>query len=89
MLTGPPNFRPALVDFVSTFTQNLSLMICGHVLIVSAPGGLGRTPCTVGRGVWPRGVGCGHVLILSAPGVLGGTTCTLRHWDLDVVSIKG
>ncbi|XP_063134336.1 solute carrier family 12 member 3 isoform X3 [Rattus norvegicus] len=36
VLTGPPNFRPALVDFVSTFTQNLSLMICGHVLI--APG---------------------------------------------------
>ncbi|XP_076771768.1 solute carrier family 12 member 3 isoform X3 [Arvicanthis niloticus] len=33
VLTGPPNFRPALVDFVSTFTQNLSLMICGHVLI--------------------------------------------------------
>lgn len=41
MLTGPPNFRPALVDFVSTFTQNLSLMICGHVLIVSTPGRLG------------------------------------------------
>lgn len=38
MLTGPPNFRPALVDFVSTFTQNLSLMICGHVLIVSVQG---------------------------------------------------
>nr|XP_004670793.1 solute carrier family 12 member 3 isoform X2 [Jaculus jaculus] len=33
VLTGPPNFRPALVDFVSTFTQNLSLMICGHVLV--------------------------------------------------------
>nr|XP_035137946.1 solute carrier family 12 member 3 isoform X1 [Callithrix jacchus] len=33
VLTGPPNFRPALVDFVGTFTQNLSLMICGHVLI--------------------------------------------------------
>lgn len=37
VLTGPPNFRPALVDFVGTFTRNLSLMICGHVLIVSAP----------------------------------------------------
>ncbi|XP_012883347.1 PREDICTED: solute carrier family 12 member 3 [Dipodomys ordii] len=35
VLTGPPNFRPALVDFVGTFTQNLSLMVCGHVLIVS------------------------------------------------------
>ncbi|XP_059523962.1 solute carrier family 12 member 3 isoform X2 [Myotis daubentonii] len=33
VLTGPPNFRPALVDFVGTFTRNLSLMICGHVLI--------------------------------------------------------
>ncbi|XP_040838050.1 solute carrier family 12 member 3 isoform X3 [Ochotona curzoniae] len=33
VLTGPPNFRPALVDFVGTFTQNLSLMVCGHVLI--------------------------------------------------------
>uniref|UniRef100_A0A5F8H2U9 Solute carrier family 12 member 3 n=1 Tax=Monodelphis domestica TaxID=13616 RepID=A0A5F8H2U9_MONDO len=35
VLTGPPNFRPALVDFVGTFTRNLSLMICGHVIIVS------------------------------------------------------
>uniref|UniRef100_A0A8B9BGN0 Solute carrier family 12 member 3 n=1 Tax=Anser brachyrhynchus TaxID=132585 RepID=A0A8B9BGN0_9AVES len=33
VLTGPPNFRPALVDFVGTFTKNLSLMICGNVLI--------------------------------------------------------
>ncbi|XP_048814114.1 solute carrier family 12 member 3 isoform X5 [Lagopus muta] len=33
VLTGPPNFRPALVDFVGTFTKNLSLMICGHVLM--------------------------------------------------------
>uniref|UniRef100_A0A452RRY3 Solute carrier family 12 member 3 n=1 Tax=Ursus americanus TaxID=9643 RepID=A0A452RRY3_URSAM len=37
VLTGPPNFRPALVDFVGTFTRNLSLMVCGHVLIVSGP----------------------------------------------------
>ncbi|KAL7978691.1 hypothetical protein Chor_013180, partial [Crotalus horridus] len=35
VLTGPPNFRPALVDFVGTFTKKLSLMICGNVLIVS------------------------------------------------------
>ncbi|NWJ06620.1 S12A3 protein, partial [Crypturellus undulatus] len=35
VLTGPPNFRPALVDFVGTFTKNLSLMICGNVLIGS------------------------------------------------------
>ncbi|NWS72359.1 S12A3 protein, partial [Crotophaga sulcirostris] len=33
VLTGPPNFRPALVDFVGTFTKNLSLMLCGNVLI--------------------------------------------------------
>ncbi|XP_069496444.1 solute carrier family 12 member 3 [Ambystoma mexicanum] len=33
VLTGPPNFRPALVDFVGTFTKSLSLMICGNVLI--------------------------------------------------------
>ncbi|NXL93147.1 S12A3 protein, partial [Alectura lathami] len=33
VLTGPPNSRPALVDFVGTFTKNLSLMICGNVLI--------------------------------------------------------
>ncbi|KAM6430475.1 solute carrier family 12 member 3 isoform 3-T3 [Liasis olivaceus] len=33
VLTGPPNFRPALVDFVGTFTKKLSLMICGNVLI--------------------------------------------------------
>lgn len=35
VLTGPPSFRPALVDFVGTFTKNLSLMLCGNVLIVS------------------------------------------------------
>ncbi|XP_066492928.1 solute carrier family 12 member 3 isoform X2 [Tiliqua scincoides] len=33
VLTGPPNFRPALVDFVGAFTKNLSLMICGNVLV--------------------------------------------------------
>uniref|UniRef100_A0A8D0L1B4 Solute carrier family 12 member 3 n=1 Tax=Sphenodon punctatus TaxID=8508 RepID=A0A8D0L1B4_SPHPU len=32
VLTGPPSFRPALVDFVSAFTKNVSLMICGNVL---------------------------------------------------------
>lgn len=42
VLTGPPNFRPALVDFVGTFTKNLSLMICGNVLIVSHRG----APCS-------------------------------------------
>ncbi|KAE8608204.1 hypothetical protein XENTR_v10011426 [Xenopus tropicalis] len=33
VLTGPPNFRPALVDFVGTFTKKQSLMICGNVII--------------------------------------------------------
>ncbi|XP_075709330.1 solute carrier family 12 member 3-like [Rhinoderma darwinii] len=32
VLTGPPNFRPALVDFVSSVTKNTSLMICGNVV---------------------------------------------------------
>uniref|UniRef100_A0A8D0G566 Solute carrier family 12 member 3 n=1 Tax=Sphenodon punctatus TaxID=8508 RepID=A0A8D0G566_SPHPU len=36
VLTGPPSFRPALVDFVSAFTKNVSLMICGNVAGVSA-----------------------------------------------------
>ncbi|KAI4875896.1 hypothetical protein NFI96_030203 [Prochilodus magdalenae] len=32
-LTGPPHLRPALVDFVGTFTKNISLMICGDILM--------------------------------------------------------
>ncbi|XP_059587385.1 solute carrier family 12 member 3 [Alligator mississippiensis] len=32
VLTGPPSFRPALVDFVSAFTKGVSLMICGNVV---------------------------------------------------------
>uniref|UniRef100_A0A8C0GRL5 Solute carrier family 12 member 3 n=1 Tax=Chelonoidis abingdonii TaxID=106734 RepID=A0A8C0GRL5_CHEAB len=32
VLTGPPSFRPALVDFVGAFTKGVSLMICGNVL---------------------------------------------------------
>uniref|UniRef100_A0A4W4FNR4 Solute carrier family 12 member 10, tandem duplicate 1 n=1 Tax=Electrophorus electricus TaxID=8005 RepID=A0A4W4FNR4_ELEEL len=34
VLTGPPNLRPALVDFVGSFTKNISLMICGDILMV-------------------------------------------------------
>ncbi|GAA6091701.1 solute carrier family 12 member 10, tandem duplicate 1 [Tachysurus ichikawai] len=33
VLTGPPNLRPALVDFVGSFTKNVSLMICGNILM--------------------------------------------------------
>ncbi|XP_073693536.1 solute carrier family 12 member 3-like [Garra rufa] len=33
VLTGPPNSRPALVDFVGTFTKNISLMICGNIIL--------------------------------------------------------
>ncbi|KAM3936732.1 solute carrier family 12 member 3-like [Leptodactylus fuscus] len=35
VLTGPPNYRPALVDFASSITKNTSLMICGNVVIDS------------------------------------------------------
>ncbi|KAM9330765.1 solute carrier family 12 member 3-like [Gastrophryne carolinensis] len=35
VFTGPPNFRPALVDFVSSVTKNTSLMICGNVVTES------------------------------------------------------
>lgn len=34
VLTGPPTMRPALVDFVGSFTKNVSLMICGDILMV-------------------------------------------------------
>uniref|UniRef100_A0A3B5BID7 Solute carrier family 12 member 3-like n=1 Tax=Stegastes partitus TaxID=144197 RepID=A0A3B5BID7_9TELE len=43
VLTGPPNQRPALVDFVGCFTKHISLMICGDIVTVShsdATGGL-------------------------------------------------
>ncbi|XP_044040838.1 solute carrier family 12 member 3-like [Siniperca chuatsi] len=33
VLTGPPNQRPALVDFVGSFTKHISLMICGDILM--------------------------------------------------------
>ncbi|XP_030609080.1 solute carrier family 12 member 3-like [Archocentrus centrarchus] len=33
VLTGPPNQRPALVDFVAAFTKNASLMICGDIIM--------------------------------------------------------
>ncbi|XP_030286330.1 solute carrier family 12 member 10, tandem duplicate 1 [Sparus aurata] len=33
VLTGPPNQRPALVDFVASFTKHTSLMICGDIIM--------------------------------------------------------
>ncbi|XP_063043376.1 solute carrier family 12 member 3-like [Engraulis encrasicolus] len=33
VLTGPPNLRPALVDFVGSFTKNVCLMICGNIVM--------------------------------------------------------
>uniref|UniRef100_A0A669E9V3 Solute carrier family 12 member 10, tandem duplicate 1 n=1 Tax=Oreochromis niloticus TaxID=8128 RepID=A0A669E9V3_ORENI len=33
VMTGPPNQRPALVDFVGAFTKNASLMICGDIMM--------------------------------------------------------
>uniref|UniRef100_A0A671M7G5 Solute carrier family 12 member 3 n=1 Tax=Sinocyclocheilus anshuiensis TaxID=1608454 RepID=A0A671M7G5_9TELE len=32
VLNGPPCMRPSLVDFISTFTKNQSLMICANVI---------------------------------------------------------
>ncbi|XP_072232716.1 solute carrier family 12 member 10, tandem duplicate 1 isoform X2 [Leuresthes tenuis] len=32
-LTGPPNQRPALVDFVGAFTKHISLMVCGDIIM--------------------------------------------------------
>uniref|UniRef100_A0A3Q3ALV0 Solute carrier family 12 member 10, tandem duplicate 1 n=1 Tax=Kryptolebias marmoratus TaxID=37003 RepID=A0A3Q3ALV0_KRYMA len=34
VLSGPPNQRPALVDFVGSFTKHVSLMICGDIILV-------------------------------------------------------
>uniref|UniRef100_A0A4W6EG37 Solute carrier family 12 member 10, tandem duplicate 1 n=1 Tax=Lates calcarifer TaxID=8187 RepID=A0A4W6EG37_LATCA len=36
VLTGPPNQRPALVDFVGSFTKHISLMICGDIIMVNS-----------------------------------------------------
>uniref|UniRef100_G3Q5B3 Solute carrier family 12 member 10, tandem duplicate 1 n=1 Tax=Gasterosteus aculeatus aculeatus TaxID=481459 RepID=G3Q5B3_GASAC len=36
VMTGPPNQRPALVDFVGSFTKHISLMICGDIIMVSS-----------------------------------------------------
>uniref|UniRef100_S4R6A1 Solute carrier family 12 member 2 n=1 Tax=Petromyzon marinus TaxID=7757 RepID=S4R6A1_PETMA len=33
VLTGPPESRPALVDFVHAFTKNVGLMVCSHVCV--------------------------------------------------------
>ncbi|XP_037336082.2 solute carrier family 12 member 3-like [Pungitius pungitius] len=33
VMTGPPNQRPALVDFVGSFTKKTCLMICGDVIM--------------------------------------------------------
>uniref|UniRef100_A0A7N6FFW6 Solute carrier family 12 member 10, tandem duplicate 1 n=1 Tax=Anabas testudineus TaxID=64144 RepID=A0A7N6FFW6_ANATE len=33
VLSGPPNQRPALVDFVGSFTKHISLMICGDIIM--------------------------------------------------------
>ncbi|XP_065316812.1 solute carrier family 12 member 1-like isoform X2 [Gordionus sp. m RMFG-2023] len=32
-LTGDPKSRPAFLDFVNNFTKNISLLICGHVIL--------------------------------------------------------
>uniref|UniRef100_A0A669B2W7 Solute carrier family 12 member 3 n=1 Tax=Oreochromis niloticus TaxID=8128 RepID=A0A669B2W7_ORENI len=35
VMTGPPKQRPALVDFVGCFTKQVSLMICGNIIMVN------------------------------------------------------
>ncbi|XP_065313882.1 solute carrier family 12 member 1-like isoform X2 [Gordionus sp. m RMFG-2023] len=35
-LTGDPRTRPTFLDFANLFTKNLSLLICGHVIINSS-----------------------------------------------------
>ena len=35
VMTGFPSDRPALVDFAANITKNLSLLVCGQVLLVS------------------------------------------------------
>ncbi|XP_066504942.1 solute carrier family 12 member 10, tandem duplicate 1 [Hoplias malabaricus] len=42
VLTGPPNLRPALVDFVGSFTKNVSLMICGDILMDDDKSGISQ-----------------------------------------------
>ena len=34
VLAGFPSERPVLMDFASMITKNISLMICGHVVLV-------------------------------------------------------
>ncbi|XP_062371930.1 solute carrier family 12 member 3-like [Sardina pilchardus] len=40
VLTGPPVVRPALVDFVGSFTKNISLMVCADILMVGSKSAL-------------------------------------------------
>uniref|UniRef100_A0A8C5CKI6 Solute carrier family 12 member 10, tandem duplicate 1 n=1 Tax=Gadus morhua TaxID=8049 RepID=A0A8C5CKI6_GADMO len=40
VLTGPPNQRPALVDFVGAFTKHISLMICGDSRVATETDGM-------------------------------------------------
>lgn len=35
VLSGMPSARPSLVDFASLITKNLSLLVCGHINVVS------------------------------------------------------
>ncbi len=54
VLTGFPSDRPALVDFAANITKNISLLICGQVLMVClspARGALSR-PRLCGGSTW-------------------------------------
>jgi solute carrier family 12 (sodium/potassium/chloride transporter), member 2 len=36
VLTGMPGSRPPLVDFANLITKKVSLLICGHILLVTS-----------------------------------------------------
>ncbi|XP_031418369.1 solute carrier family 12 member 3 [Clupea harengus] len=52
VLTGPPAARPALVDFVGTFTKNQSLMMCGNVVTESPSPNAVDSACNDDHTAW-------------------------------------
>uniref|UniRef100_A0A8C9TJ19 Solute carrier family 12 member 3 n=1 Tax=Scleropages formosus TaxID=113540 RepID=A0A8C9TJ19_SCLFO len=52
VLSGPPSSRPAMVDFVSTFTKNLSLMMCGNVVTGGPSTAATEAACSSSHVTW-------------------------------------
>ncbi|TNN52172.1 Solute carrier family 12 member 3 [Liparis tanakae] len=52
VLTGPPSSRPALVDLVTCFTKDLSLMMCGNVVTDGAPASAAQQASSGGHVSW-------------------------------------